>query len=185
VTIALFFFSTVNADSTYLGKILPGMLILAVGMSCIFVPITAVAVTKVRNTDTGLASALLNVGQQVGGSIGLSVLATVAASAAKSSGKSHLADLQAQVNSGQANPDVLQHFGELSQAYTSGKPASTAATHDSLALHIYNVVQAHSASMGFLTAGIMGVVGVIAAVVIINVKKDDLPTSQAELAHMG
>ena len=53
LTIALFCYSTVNADSTYLGKILPGMLILAVGMGCIFVPLTGVAVAKVRNTDAG------------------------------------------------------------------------------------------------------------------------------------
>jgi len=185
MTVALFFFATVNADSTYLGKILPGMLILALGMACIFVPLTTVAVTKVRNTDTGLASALLNVGQQVGGAIGLSVLATVAATAAKSSGKSHAADLAAQVKAGKVPQETLGHFGELTQAYTSGRPASPAASGDSIATRIFNEVQAHSASMGFLTAAIMGVVGVIAAVVIINVKKSDVPTSQAELAHMG
>ena len=39
-----------------------------------------------RATDAGLASALLNVGQQVGGSIGLAVLATAFASASKSEG---------------------------------------------------------------------------------------------------
>ncbi len=185
MTVALFFFSTVNANSTYAGKILPGMLILAVGMSCIFVPLTTVAVTKVRNTDTGLASALLNVGQQVGGSIGLSVLATVAATAAKSSGKSHLATLSQQVKDGTASSSTLDHYGELSKAYTSGRPAAPAAHSDSLALHIFNSVQAHSAAMGFLTAAIMGIVAIIAAVVIINVKKAELPTSQAELAHVG
>jgi EmrB/QacA subfamily drug resistance transporter len=184
MTIALFFFATVTADSTYLGKILPGMLILALGMACIFVPLTSVAVTKVRNTDTGLASALLNVGQQVGGSIGLSVLATVAATAARSSGKSHAADLTEQVKAGTQPASVLNHFGELSQAYLDGRPPAATATADSTAVHIFNEVQAHSASMGFLTAAIMAVVGVIAAVVIINVKKSDLP-DPAELTPVA
>jgi hypothetical protein len=170
MTIALFFYATVNADSTYAGKILPGMLILAAGMACIFVPLTGVAVAKVRNTDSGLASALLNVGQQVGGSIGLSVLATVAAKAATSSGKSHSAELAKE-----ADKSHLQHFGELAASATSGKQVSATARGDSIALRAFNEVQAHSAAMGFLTAAIMGVVAVIVAIVVIDVKKSDLP----------
>jgi EmrB/QacA subfamily drug resistance transporter len=175
MTIALFFYSTVNADSTYLGKILPGMLILAVGMACIFVPLTGVAVAKVRATDSGLASALLNVGQQVGGSIGLSVLATVAAKAATSSGKSHSATLAKQ-----GNQTVLTHFGELAKSAASGAPVSPAARQDSVAVRVFDEVQAHSAAMGFLTAAIMGVVAVVVAVAVINVKKSDLPTNPVE-----
>ncbi len=169
MTIALFFYSTVNADSTYLGKILPGMLILAAGMACIFVPLTGVAVARVRETDSGLASALLNVGQQVGGSIGLSVLATVAAKAATSSGKSHSAELAKQ-----GKQSVLAHFSELASSASSGHPVSAAARQDSMAVRIFDEVQAHSAAAGFLTAAIMGCVAVVVAVVMINVKKTDL-----------
>jgi EmrB/QacA subfamily drug resistance transporter len=185
ITIAMFWFSTVNANSGYASKILPGMLILAPGMACIFVSLTTVAVAKVKNTDTGLASALLNVGQQVGGAIGLSVLATVAASAGKSSGKSHFNTLSQQVQQGTQSPDTLNHFGELNSAYASGRPAAAAATHDNIAVHLFNEVQAHSAAMGFFAAGIMGVVGVVAAVVLINVKKSDLPATPGELAAVG
>ena len=136
MTVALFFFSTVDANSTYLGKILPGMLILALGMSFIFVPLTTVAVNKVQNTDAGLASALLNVGQQVGGSIGLSVLATVAATSATSSGKSHATAL------GATHPGSLTHYGELASSYATGKLASAAALKDTFAVDAYNAVQA-------------------------------------------
>jgi hypothetical protein len=38
---------------------------------------TITAVAGVRDTDSGIASATLNVGQQIGGSIGLAALAAV------------------------------------------------------------------------------------------------------------
>ena len=179
MTIALFFFATVKADSGYLDKILPGMLILSLGMSFIFVPLTTVAVNKVQNTDAGLASALLNVGQQVGGAIGLSVLATVAATAATSSGKSHAKSLAA------AHPGSLKHYGELASSYATGKATSVGARQDSFALQAYNEVQAHSSAMGFLAAAIFGVVGLVVAVVMINVKKSDVATEMPEGAGVG
>jgi len=50
-----------------------------------------IGLTKVRNDDTGVASSLINVGQQVGSSIGLAILGTVAWSAAASSLRSRAA----------------------------------------------------------------------------------------------
>jgi hypothetical protein len=137
-------------------------------MSFIFVPLTTVAVNKVANTDAGLASALLNVGQQVGGSIGLSVLATVAATAATNSGKSHAKSLAA------AHPSSIQHYAELAASYSTGKVASVAARNDGFALRAYNEVQAHSAAMGFIAAAIFGLVGVVVSIVMIDVKKSDV-----------
>jgi EmrB/QacA subfamily drug resistance transporter len=179
MTVALFYFATVNASSGYLNKILPGMLILALGMSFIFVPLTTVAVHKVRNTDSGLASALLNVGQQVGGAIGLSVLATVAATAATNSGKSHAKSLAA------THPGSLQHYAQLAASYSTGKVASASALRDSIALRAYNEVQAHSAAMGFLAAGIFGTVGLLVSIVMINVKKEEVATEVPEGVAVG
>src|SRR6185437_3453577 len=48
-------------------------------------PMSLVSLTKVPDGDAGVASSLLNTGQQVGGSIGLAVLGTVAWSAVASS----------------------------------------------------------------------------------------------------
>jgi EmrB/QacA subfamily drug resistance transporter len=177
MTLALLWLTTVNADSTYLNKIFPGMLILAVGMGFIFVPLTTVAVSKVANTDAGLASALLNVGQQVGGSIGLSVLATVAATAGRHASTSKVNELAAQIKAGQIPASTLQHFGEVAGTQSGGK-ASAAALHDNLAVHAVAQVQAHSSGMGFLAATIFGAVSIVVAAVVINVKKTDLPTAQ-------
>ncbi len=173
VTAALFLFSTVHPGTSYVTQLLPTMLLMALGMSFIFVPLTVTAVSKVAPTDAGLASALLNVGQQVGGSIGLSVLATVAATAARNAGKQEM---------GKLSGPTVQHFGELATSSQSGKAPSSAALTDPAALHAFNTVQAHSAAMGFLTAAIFGVVAVAVAVVMINVKRQDMSGSPAMVA---
>jgi EmrB/QacA subfamily drug resistance transporter len=59
------------------------LLLLALGMGQCFVPITVTAVSGVEAHEAGLASALLNTGQQVGGALGLAVLGTVAISSAR------------------------------------------------------------------------------------------------------
>ena len=51
------------------------------------------AVSKVANTDAGLASALLNVGQQVGGALGLSVMTTVFGTPARNYASDHIGSL--------------------------------------------------------------------------------------------
>ncbi len=53
---------------------------LSVGIGLIFFPTTVVAVSRAARHESGLASAVLNVSQQLGGSIGLAVLGTIAAS---------------------------------------------------------------------------------------------------------
>jgi len=181
LTGGLLWLSTVTADSTYWGKIFPGMMVLGIGMGFIFVPLTTVAVSKVRDTDAGLASALLNVGQQVGGSIGLSVLATVAATAARNATANKVAELAAQVKAGQLPNTVLDHYGQVAAAQ-QGVKASPAALHDNVAVNAVAEVQAHAASMGFVAATVFAAVAVVVSLVFINVKKTELPTPEAALA---
>ncbi|GAC1329300.1 MAG: MFS transporter [Mycobacteriales bacterium] len=66
-------------DSSYLTVILPSVVIVAFGMGMTFVALTSSAVAGVPKEDAGIASALLNAGQQVGGALGLAVLTAVAA----------------------------------------------------------------------------------------------------------
>jgi EmrB/QacA subfamily drug resistance transporter len=73
----LYFLSLLTPDSSYALHILPSIALIATGMGCIFVPVTLTAVSGVAPQDSGIASAMLNVGQQVGGTIGLSALVTV------------------------------------------------------------------------------------------------------------
>ena len=64
-------------DSSYLGVVLPSLALVAFGMGMTFVSLTSAAVAGVAKEDAGIASALLNAGQQVGGALGLAVLAAV------------------------------------------------------------------------------------------------------------
>jgi EmrB/QacA subfamily drug resistance transporter len=75
----LFWLSRIDGHTSYAAGLVGPMLLIAVGMGNIFVPLTLMAVAGTRPNETGLASALLNVGQQIGGSIGIALLGTIAA----------------------------------------------------------------------------------------------------------
>jgi EmrB/QacA subfamily drug resistance transporter len=73
----MFWLTQLKIDSSYVGMILPALLILAVGMGAVFVPLSNTALTGVRNHDAGVASAMVNTTQQIGGSLGVALLNTV------------------------------------------------------------------------------------------------------------
>src|SRR3989475_1100312 len=79
----LFGLSQINDQTTYLTGLVGPMLLIAVGLGNIFVPLTLMAVSGSTPAESGLASALLNVGQQIGGSLGIPRLGTIAATATK------------------------------------------------------------------------------------------------------
>jgi EmrB/QacA subfamily drug resistance transporter len=83
--VGLIVLSRIPVAGTYLGDLLPGLMIMSVGMGLTFVPITLIATTNVGAEDAGLASGLLNTSQQLGGAIGLAVLSTLAANSTASS----------------------------------------------------------------------------------------------------
>ena len=72
--------SQITDHATYVADMLGPLVILSVGFGLVFFPTTLVAVSGAARNESGLASAVLNVSQQLGGSIGLAVLGTVAAS---------------------------------------------------------------------------------------------------------
>jgi EmrB/QacA subfamily drug resistance transporter len=98
--------SRITEHSSYAGGLLGPMLVTALGLGLVFVPLSLVSLTKVGNQDAGVASSLLNVGQQVGGSIGLAVLGTVAWSAVANNLRSSAAaaahSVHAHLSAGQA-----------------------------------------------------------------------------------
>ncbi len=80
LTTGLLFFTQVSADGTYLRDLLPGFLVIGVGIGFSFVPISIAALTGVRPAEAGLASGLINTSQQIGGALGIAALSTVATS---------------------------------------------------------------------------------------------------------
>ena len=78
--IGLFWLSAVTDHAQYLTSVLGPLVVLAVGLGQVFVSTSFVAISGVAPNESGLASAVLNVGRQLGGSIGIAVMGTIAAS---------------------------------------------------------------------------------------------------------
>jgi EmrB/QacA subfamily drug resistance transporter len=88
--IAMFLFTRLTPSSGYVSDVLPSLLILGVGMGCIFAPAFSTATLGVEGREAGVASAMVNTSQQVGGSVGTSLLSTIFATAVASYTASHL-----------------------------------------------------------------------------------------------
>ncbi|MDI6097974.1 DHA2 family efflux MFS transporter permease subunit [Actinoplanes sp. NEAU-A12] len=70
-------------DSTYAADVLPGLIIIGLGLGLVFAPTQNAATSGVEHRDAGVASAMINTVQQIGGSIGTALLSSFAASAAE------------------------------------------------------------------------------------------------------
>jgi EmrB/QacA subfamily drug resistance transporter len=88
--VAMFLFTGLTPDSSYASSVLPGLLVLGVGMGCIFAPAFSTATLGVEGREAGVASAMVNTSQQVGGSVGTSLLSTIFASAVASYTAGHV-----------------------------------------------------------------------------------------------
>jgi EmrB/QacA subfamily drug resistance transporter len=80
LTAGLVFFTQVSVGGSYLGDLLPGFLLIAVGIGFSFVPISIAALAGIRPAEAGLASGLINTSQQIGGALGIAALSTIATS---------------------------------------------------------------------------------------------------------
>jgi MFS family permease len=78
IGIGLVLFTQVSVGGSYFGDLLPGFLLIGVGMGFSFVPISIAALAGVEGPEAGLASGLINTSQQIGGALGLALLTTVA-----------------------------------------------------------------------------------------------------------
>jgi len=81
----------VSAGTSYQAGILGPMLLIGTGMGIAFVPLTTVALAGVAPEDSGAASSMVNVMQQVGGSLGLAILVTVFGTAYRNAARHPLA----------------------------------------------------------------------------------------------
>jgi EmrB/QacA subfamily drug resistance transporter len=80
LTAGLVYFTQVSVGGSYLGDLLPGFLLIAVGIGFSFVPISIAALAGVQAAEAGLASGLINTSQQIGGALGIAALSTIATS---------------------------------------------------------------------------------------------------------
>jgi EmrB/QacA subfamily drug resistance transporter len=155
----MYWFSLISEHSTYVGGLLGPMLVTSTGLGMLFVPISLVALTRVRGEDSGVASSLLNTGQQVGGAIGLAALGTVTWTAVSNSIKHQVAQAAA----------AAARAGHPLPAVKAGGSVPTAVLHQALATGI---------SRGFLVAAGIAVIALLLTVAMIRVRRADLAGAQ-------
>jgi len=80
LTAGLVYFTQISIGGSYLTDLLPGFLLVAIGIGFAFVPISIAALAGVEPHEAGLASGLINTSQQVGGALGIAALSTIATS---------------------------------------------------------------------------------------------------------
>ncbi|HEY3882401.1 MAG TPA: MFS transporter, partial [Trebonia sp.] len=81
----------IGVTSNYAADVLPTLLLVGAGLGLVFAPAFTLGTLGVDPGDQGVASAMVNVAQQIGGSIGTSLLNTIAAVAASSYVTAHAA----------------------------------------------------------------------------------------------
>jgi EmrB/QacA subfamily drug resistance transporter len=79
--IGMVLLAQIGTHSTYVGHILPGLLVLGAGLGLVFAPAFNTATLGIDRDDSGVGSATVNTAQQIGGSLGTALLNTVATTA--------------------------------------------------------------------------------------------------------
>jgi EmrB/QacA subfamily drug resistance transporter len=107
LTGGLVYFTQVSVGGSYVGDLLPGFLLIGIGIGFSFVPISIAALAGVQAAEAGLASGLINTSQQIGGALGIAALSTIATSQTSDA-----------IASGTAVPNALVHG--FSAAFLAG-----------------------------------------------------------------
>jgi EmrB/QacA subfamily drug resistance transporter len=79
IAAGLLLFARTPIDGSYVTDLMPPMLLIGFGVGSAFPSLMTLAMSGATQSDSGLASGLVNTSMQVGGAIGLAVLATLAA----------------------------------------------------------------------------------------------------------
>jgi EmrB/QacA subfamily drug resistance transporter len=155
----MFWFSRLTEHSGYAGSLLGPQLVSSFGLGLVFVPLSLVALHKVLEQDSGVASSLLNAGQQIGGAIGLALLGTVAWTTVADRVRTQVANAAA-------------------AAAKAGRPLPKPGT--PLPTSIYHHALAVGFSRGFLVAAGIALLALLIAIATIRVRRQDLTGAMPE-----
>jgi EmrB/QacA subfamily drug resistance transporter len=148
--------SQLSVGSGYLDSILGPILIFGAGMGFLFVPLTIVAVSGVQPSESGAASGLLNVMQQVGGSLGLSILVTVFGTASSNEATRAIGRFMAN-----ASPQLREQFQQTGQ----------------LPPPIAQEILAHGISTALRVGAAFALISLLVSIFMISARAEDLDTS--------
>jgi EmrB/QacA subfamily drug resistance transporter len=78
ITGGMLWYTQIPTHGSFWSALLPGYLLVGVGMAFAFIPMSIAALAGVAPQEAGLASGLINTAQQIGGALGVAIAATVA-----------------------------------------------------------------------------------------------------------
>jgi EmrB/QacA subfamily drug resistance transporter len=76
----VYYLSRVPVHGSYAGDLLPGLVVMSIGLGAVFVGVTTAANAGVPPDKAGLAAALVNASTQTGGALGLAIFSAIATS---------------------------------------------------------------------------------------------------------
>ena len=151
----MFWYSRLTEHAGYASHLLGPTLVSSFGLGLVFVPLALVALYKVAEQDSGVASSLLNTAQQVGGAIGLALLGTVAWTAVANSVRTQVA-----------------------AAAKAGRPLPKPGTPPPAS--IYNHALAVGFSRAFVVAAGIALLALLIAILTIRVRRQELAGAAPE-----
>ena len=77
MALAMLWYTRLPVDGDYVTDLLPGYLLVGIGLPCAFIPVSIAALAGIRGHEAGLASGLINTTQQIGGAVGTAIASTV------------------------------------------------------------------------------------------------------------
>jgi EmrB/QacA subfamily drug resistance transporter len=163
-TAGLGWISQVSPTSGYVDGILGPMMLFGLGMGLLFVPLTIIAVSGVRPHESGAASSLLNVMQQVGGSLGLSILVTAFGTASRNAAREQVGQFLA--NSTPQLRAQFQQTGQLPEPYAAN-------------------ILTHGISVAFEFAVIFSLIALLVSLVVIRARSSDVDSDAAAMTGVG
>jgi EmrB/QacA subfamily drug resistance transporter len=78
ITGGMLWYTQIPVQGSFVTHLLPGYLLVGVGMAFSFIPMSIAALAGVEPHEAGLASGLINSTQQIGGAVGVAIAATIA-----------------------------------------------------------------------------------------------------------
>jgi predicted MFS family arabinose efflux permease len=161
----MFWYSRLTEHAGYASHLLGPTLVSSLGLGLVFVPLALVALYKVAQQDSGVASSLLNTAQQVGGAIGLALLGTVAWTAVANSVRTQVAAAAAG-GPGQSN------------AAKAGQPLPKPGTPPPAS--IYDHALTVGFSRAFVVAAGIALLALLIAIATIRVRRQELAGAAPE-----
>ncbi|MBV9415874.1 MAG: MFS transporter [Solirubrobacterales bacterium] len=76
--VGVFLLSRIAADGSYVADVLPGLVVMALGLGAVFVGVQNAANAGVPTEQAGLAAALISASATLGGALGLAILSAIA-----------------------------------------------------------------------------------------------------------